>query len=69
MPHLPSLASNGVFAGPHSGQDELSRSSSFPGKVSGTKKPRVRPPRGIRDGLPPLIKRLPGYSGPYNVIS
>lgn len=65
MPHIPFIAQSDAFAGFQGGQEQPARSEAITGKVKG-KPPKVRPPRGIRDGLPPL-KRLPGYSGPYNV--
>ncbi|KAF2156448.1 hypothetical protein K461DRAFT_310905 [Myriangium duriaei CBS 260.36] len=67
MPHIPSFGNSSVLAGPHGDEERSDQLKRIPSKIKQAKKPRARPPRGLRDGLPLVVKRLPGYSGPYNV--
>ncbi|KAF4553908.1 Platelet-activating factor acetylhydrolase-like protein 3 [Elsinoe fawcettii] len=66
MPHIPGAAQSRVVKGLQGGQEQPSKSAGVTGKVK-SKPARVRPPRGIRDGLLGVVKHLPGYTGPYNV--
>ncbi|KAG8623713.1 hypothetical protein KVT40_008689 [Elsinoe batatas] len=66
MPHIPGIAQSSVVKGLQGGREQPARSGGVTGKVK-NKPARVRPPRGIRDGLLGIVKHLPGYSGPYNV--
>ncbi|PSK43677.1 hypothetical protein B9Z65_7191 [Elsinoe australis] len=66
MPNLPGLANSKVVRGLQGGREQPSKSEGVTGKVK-SKPARVRPPRGVRDGLLGIVKHLPGYTGPYHI--
>ncbi|PNS20524.1 hypothetical protein CAC42_5974 [Sphaceloma murrayae] len=66
MPHVPFVTQSKVVKGLQGGQERPAKSAGVTGKVK-SKPARVRPPRGIRDGLLGVVKHLPGYTGPYHV--